>query len=175
MNCHEFRERHVGFVDDTLSGVELIEMQRHAAECASCARHDTKIRRALVLAWNLPRIEPSAEFGERLRARLRASRAELLAPQMIKRRVGLAMTLATAAMLGYIVVSLYDVDRPRDVLLAPVVASTPESDLTLITAPPPAIIASAPAGLAIWPAALLAEQAPVRFIRAGLEVPGSSR
>jgi anti-sigma factor RsiW len=175
MNCREFNENHVAFVDDTLSGVELIEMQRHIAECERCARLNSNVRRALVVAWNLPRIEPSADFAERLQARLRASILESGAPKQIRRRVGVAVSLATAAMLGYIALTLYKVDSTRDLVLAPVVATVPESEMTLITAPPPAIVTSAPAGLSMWPAALLAEQAQVHFVRASLEVPTASR
>ena len=51
-------------------------MQRHVAECGSCARHDAAIRRALLLFRNMPRIEPSSEFASRLEARLRAERKE---------------------------------------------------------------------------------------------------
>ena len=165
MNCREFQEKHVAFVDDTLAGVELVEMQRHAAECERCARRDAHIRRALFLAWNLPTIQPSADFSRRLQARLRASVANPLVSQRIRRRVSLAMGLATAAMLGYIAMTLYRVENPRDLILAPLVASAPESEISPIATPPAAIIASAPAGLSIWPAALFAEQAPVQFAR----------
>ena len=78
-------------------------------------------------------------------------------------------------MLGYIVMTLYRVESPSDLVMAPVVASTSESDISPITTPPAAIIASAPAGLAIWPAALFAEQAPVHFARMRLEVANSTR
>jgi anti-sigma factor RsiW len=175
MNCREFNEKHVAFVDDTLSGVELVEMQTHTAECERCARLNANVRRALVVAWNLPRIQPSPDFGERLQARLRASLLESSAPRRMKRRVGVAVSLATAAMLGYIAVTLYKVDSARDLVLAPVIATVPESDMTLITAPPPAIVTSAPAGLSMWPAALLADQAQVHFVRASLEVPAAAR
>jgi hypothetical protein len=84
------------------------------------------------------------------------------------------MTLATAAMLGYIVMTLYKVESPRDLILQPVVASASESDISLITTPPATIVASVPAGLAIWPAALFAEQAPVHFARMRLEATNST-
>jgi anti-sigma factor RsiW len=175
MNCREFQEKHVAFVDDTLAGVQLVKMQRHIAECERCAKRDAHIRRALFLAWNLPTIQPSADFSRRLHARLRASIANPLVSKGIQRRVGLAMSLATAAMLGYIVMTLYRVENPRDLLLAPVVASAPESEISPITTPPAAIIASAPAGLAIWPAALIAEEAPVQFARMRHEAAYSTR
>src|SRR5687767_656151 len=71
MDCREFKEKHVAYVDDVLSAVETEGMRRHLRACARCARHDTCVRRGLMLARNLPRIEPSADFMERLQARIR--------------------------------------------------------------------------------------------------------
>ena len=74
-------------------------------------------------------------------------------------------------MLGYIGTTLYDhAHGPRDILLPPVVASVPEPELTPITTSAPAIVASVSAGLTIWPAALFAEQVPVRFAQSKLEL-----
>lgn len=175
MDCREFREKHVAFVDDTLAGVELVGMQLHIAECEKCAKHDANIRRALFLVRNLPEIEPSKGFSAHLEAKLAASRATPLISRRVRRRATVAATLATAAMLGYIAMTLYRVESLQDLHMDPVVASIPESDIAPIMAPPPAMLASAPAGLAIWPAALFAEQAPVHFARAHLTSANSSR
>jgi hypothetical protein len=74
MNCREFRRKHDAYIDDTLSGVELDGMARHRRLCEECAQLDTRIRRALLVARNLPTIQPSASFNERLQARLRTER-----------------------------------------------------------------------------------------------------
>ena len=71
MDCREFREQHLPFVDDTLPGVELVRMQMHLTECEGCAQHDATIRRSLMLFRNLPRIEPSPDFTKRLEIKLR--------------------------------------------------------------------------------------------------------
>jgi anti-sigma factor RsiW len=71
MDCREFGKKHLAFVDDTLSAVDTAAMRRHLHVCSRCARHDTRIRRGLLLARNLPMIQPSADFMERLNARLR--------------------------------------------------------------------------------------------------------
>lgn len=168
MDCREFKEKHVAFVDDTLAGVERVGMHLHADECPTCAKHDANIRRALFLVRNLPTIEPSADFQVRLRAKLDASLITPLGTAGVRGRAAAAATLAAAAMLGYIAMTLYKVEMPRDLVMAPVVASTPESDLAPISIPPAAIVASAPAGLAIWPSAMFAEQAPVHFAHARL-------
>jgi hypothetical protein len=173
MDCREFCEKHVAFVDDTVAGIELVRMQRHIAECESCAKHDARIRRALLLFRNLPSIEPSAGFSERLDERIRreCEGGDILAmTQRNLRRGAIAATLASAAMLGYIATTLSHSESPRDMLMPPVVASVPEPELTPITTSTPAIVASVSAGLTIWPAAVFAEQAPVRFAHSRLEL-----
>ena len=178
MDCREFCDQHVAFVDDTLAGIELVRMQRHLAECESCAKHDAKIRRALLLFRNLPSIEPSADFSRRLEARIRDCNSEhlLVTTQRNLRRGAIAATLASVAMLGYIGTTLYHhSDAPRDLVMAPVIATIPESELSSITTSTPAIVASVSAGLSIWPAALFAEQVPVHFAHSKLELTNYTR
>ena len=70
MDCREFREKHVGYVDDTLSAVEMEAMHRHVRSCYRCARQDTAVRRGLLLVHNLPQIEPSSDFMAKLSDRI---------------------------------------------------------------------------------------------------------
>src|SRR5690349_25123647 len=70
MDCREFRAKHVAFVDDTLSLVDMEAMQRHLRVCSRCARRDTAVRRSLLLVRNLPEIVPSSDFMSRLNSRL---------------------------------------------------------------------------------------------------------
>ncbi|HEY0778159.1 MAG TPA: hypothetical protein VGD56_09355 [Gemmatirosa sp.] len=76
MDCTDFRRHHLAYVDDTLPGDVLVAAERHRVECAACGAHDTLVRRSLLLARNLPSIEPSSDFAARLDARLCAVRAE---------------------------------------------------------------------------------------------------
>jgi len=178
MDCREFCDKHVAFVDDTLPGIELVRMQRHIAECEICAKHDAKIRRALLLFRNLPSIEPSADFAERLEARIKrecSGEHLLVSAQRNLRRGAIAATLASAVMLGYIASTLSRTSSPRDLVMAPVVATLPEPELTPITTSTPAIVTSVSAGLTIWPAAVFAEQAPVRFAHSRLELANYTR
>ncbi len=50
---------------------QLGAMYGHLGECNRCSRLDTAVRRGLLVARNLPTIEPSREFMPRLEARLR--------------------------------------------------------------------------------------------------------
>lgn len=178
MDCREFSEKHLAFVDDTLAGIELVRIQRHIAECESCARQDAKVRRALLLFRNLPAIEPSEGFADRLEARLHEAREEEILLASTRRnltRGAVTATIASIAMLAYIGSTLYQTEMPRDLIMAPVVATATEPELTPITTSTPAIVASAPAGLSIWPVALFAEEAPVRFANSRFELAQDSR
>jgi anti-sigma factor RsiW len=178
MDCREFCDKHLAFVDDTLAGIELVRMQAHIAECERCAKHDARIRRALLLFKNLPSIEPSADFSEKLEERLRreCNCQDLMATtQHSLRRGAIAATLASAVMLGYIAMTLSRPETTHDIVMSPVVASTPEPELTPITTSSPAIVTSVSAGLTIWPAALFAEQVPVRFAHSKLELANYTR
>jgi anti-sigma factor RsiW len=175
MDCREFCDQHLAFVDDTLAGIELVRMQRHMAECESCANQDAKIRRALLLFRNIAPIEPSRNFSDRLEARLKECQTEQLAYSQRNLRLGaVAATLASAIMLGYIGTTLYNNSTPpRDLVMAPVVATIPDSEFMSTSAP--AIVTSVSAGLSIWPAAMFAEQVPVRFAHSQLELTNYTR
>jgi len=170
MDCREFRESHFAFVDDTLPGVELVRMQMHITECESCARHDAAVRRSLMLFRNLPSIQPSAGFSQRLEQRLLDARMADMAAANSGRSRKLAATVAVTSVviLGYIGVSLREVDYPRDIVFPPVVASAPSSGATQIDSPAPEMVVAVPAGLPIWTAALYAEQTAVYFASADL-------
>jgi hypothetical protein len=164
MDCSKFRERHVAFVDDMLAEADLVAMQRHVVECAECARHDTRIRRGLLVVRNLPRVEPSSEFMTRLNARLREVRARDAAVNAY-RGPGWGSFLVTAAgvmIVGVIAAGVMEMGSAPEMALAPVIATRP-------ALPPQPIVdhtyvLSASAGMPLWTAALLAEQAPERLL-----------
>jgi hypothetical protein len=186
MDCTDFRRHHLAYLDDTLPGDLLVGAERHVRECAACAAHDTGVRRALLLARNLPPVAPSADFTERLQARLRAIDAgevevpmdwtpswrelarEHFTPRLPSRRtMAVAASLMAMASLGRMTAPSHDAEP---VLLPPVIASRPEE------AEPPApriqrlpasdLVGPATAGIAVWPAALLAGETPVQFLSA---------
>jgi hypothetical protein len=173
MNCREFRRKHDAYVDDTLSGVDIEAMGRHLRLCAHCAALDTRIRRSLLLAHNLPSIQPSVAFTERLQLRLaheralkarqRASAGAMMglmtrhgSPFSTGTYVALAAGIALAAGLTISVTLAGDADRT--IRLAPVVASAPEPEPSPFATP--AMVASMSAGMPIWPAVYVAQRAP---------------
>ena len=170
MDCREFCEQHVAYVDDTLAGIELVRMQRHIAECESCAKHDAKIRRALLVFRNLPSIEPSADFSRRLEARIRECQSDhILATAQRNLRYGaVAATMASVIMLGYIGTTLYQrTAAPQDLMMPPVVASIPEPMPSPVSEP--AFVASMSAGIPVWPTLLMMEQAPMHMANVTLQ------
>jgi len=175
MDCREFHDKHFAFVYDTLSGIEIVGIQRHIAECKDCARHDALVRRSLMLFRSLPRIEPSPDFSERLAGRIRDMKeAENFPGFQHSRKLVATVAIASVMMLGYIGSSLRNVDSPRDIVFPPVIASLPEPEVSPMITPSPALVASVPAGLPIWTAALYAELAPVHFASANLLLTSSS-
>ena len=164
MDCLEFRNQYLAFVDQTLPQTEQSAADLHLAACSICARHDLAMRRGLLVLRNLPSVEPSSDFYDRLTTTLhRMERADAQAARY--RGPGLASFAAAAAGVvgvGVMAAVLFNwTAQARNLALAPVVASTPA------VAPYPAtnssFVASASAGLPIWPAAMLVDQAPVRF------------
>lgn len=182
MNCREFRRKHDAYVDDTLSGVEQEAMERHRQLCARCARLDTRVRRALLLVRNLPRVELSRGFDERLRLRLVHERALIAAGRIVHGSspldVGgwrpLSMSTYTAVAAGLLAVvglattmGLLGRGEPSAIRMAPVVASLPEPEPSALATP--AMVASMPAGMPVWPAVFVAQQAPWHFASDVLE------
>jgi hypothetical protein len=179
MDCREFRRNHVAFVDDLLPGIDLVRMQRHALECASCSRHDTMIRRALLVVRNMPRLEVSAGFSERLHSKIRALQASSIDRSDIRAhaRVGfgtfaaVATGVMAAGLLTFAVMG-HSGGLSHDVVLPPVVASLPANMMDGAPSPIPAqaMVASASTGIALWPAVMVAEQAPLHFAAAQLRL-----
>jgi hypothetical protein len=185
MNCREFRREHDAYVDDTLSGAAIEGMRNHLRFCAVCAQLDTRVRRALMLAHNLPLIQLSPEFSGRLKARLldERARAHELRDTSVHTRsharpLGLwrplsmgayaavtAGMLAVAGLAGVLAFGAGSVTRDATIRLAPVVAQLPEPEPTVAwssTSSPltqSTMVASVPAGMPLWPAVFVAQQA----------------
>lgn len=173
MDCREFRRNHVAFVDDLLPGIDLVRTQRHLLECEACARHDTLVRRALLVVRNVPNIQPSAGFSERLETRLRAVRAERRPTELhtvasrgtLATFAALATGVAAAAILGF---AMLGVGRAHgDPRLPPVIASIPAGhEVESLPIPASAIVASASTGMSVWSTVFAAEQAPFHLASA---------
>jgi hypothetical protein len=175
MDCRTFRKQHVAVVDDTLPGIAQVQMQRHLLECLACAKLDADVRRGLLLFRNnLPTIEPSADFSRRLEARLEQERRRAVAPTALFRGPGLSGFLAmSVSVIAVGILALTFDGTPQDqriarlpaVVLQPMQAA-PTAGATLPVAPS-AVVASVSTGMAVWPALLLLEEAPSRYVDDG--------
>ena len=179
MDCGSFRDNHAAFIDNALDEAVLAAMRTHRAECADCAQHDATIRRALLLFRNMPTIEPSPDFGRRLNARIRATERSLAWSHAGMRGpswTSFAWAASGVLAAGYIIVATFGGAariRGSDLALAPVVVTAHTPSATIDSAPvtparispmaSPAIVASVSMGMPVWPAALLAAQAPRHF------------
>lgn len=166
MDCKSFARKHSAFVDDTLPGVEMSAMQEHRRTCAACERKDGEIRRALLLVRNLPPIEVSEGFGDRLRARLEQEARIVHAPPPQRWAWGqwaAAASLVTAIAAGVLARDATRDEMPEAVRLPTVVASTadqPGADQPDDQAP---FMASMSTALPMWPALMRAEEGSLRF------------
>jgi hypothetical protein len=173
MDCREFRNKHVAFVDDLLPGWEMEAMERHLMVCCRCSRQDTAVRRSLLIVRNLPPIEPSRDFIQRLNARLDelgpVPRVDVVAPRgYLPSASTFAALAAGIAAVAYMVVETTHYFVPPDQLgTASIVATTAPVMSPFEPSPGPmasaAFVVSVPTGMPVWPAVLMVGEAPTRF------------
>jgi anti-sigma factor RsiW len=175
MDCRTFLKKHLAYLDDTLPGVEMAEMQRHLLACDACARQDASVRRALLVLRNVPAVEPTAGFSDRLRDRLRQERKRVRRDEYPFRgpSVGvfagagasvIALGMITVVMLGRESSSQTPPSLPAVVAYAPALADVPNEQVAT-----PAFVASMSMGMPVWPALLLAEEGSLRFAATELQ------
>jgi hypothetical protein len=176
MDCRSFRRNHLPYLDDTLPGVEMAEMLEHIQGCVRCARHDAAVRRSLLLLRNIPAIQPSSDFTERLQRRLSHEAARAHRTDIAFRGPSLAVFAGAAASvvtLGATVLMLFGAEpaQSMDLPRLPAVVAYPgaEPDAPSESISMPAFVASMSTGMPVWPALLLADEGSVRFANAELE------
>ena len=69
-------ESHAEYLDGVLPAREARRFDAHSASCRACGQYDRVLRRGLLLARNLPQVQPSAHFHEELQQRLMGLDAE---------------------------------------------------------------------------------------------------
>lgn len=181
MDCKSFRKHHLAYLDDTLPGALMADAQRHVMACNGCAAHDTLVRRSLIVARNMPALEPSPEFQAKLRARLAACRTEdELAPltplgdriadgglgMRTSRRPRVLVAAAASAVIGVLAYQAYQMSRPPALSMQPVMASRPApvSPAPYLT---PQMMQAMSTGNPVWPATMVVEDAPMQAIADG--------
>jgi anti-sigma factor RsiW len=70
VTCETILASYSEYVDGLLPAHEAARVQWHLASCAACGRYDRVCRLGAELARELPEVEPSEDFAERLQHRL---------------------------------------------------------------------------------------------------------
>ncbi len=181
MDCRSFRKHHLAYLDDTLAGDLMSAAQRHILACDGCAGHDSMVRRSLMVAKNLPSIEPSAAFQQRLQARLAECRAERQAQHdatsdsgrdtvhlpMAGTRAGwrgprTLAAIAAGAVIGTLVWRGVASTSAPLVAMEPVIASQPARPEVRYVSP--ALLQAMATGNPVWPATVIIDEAPTGFV-----------
>jgi len=192
MDCREFRKQHFAYLDDTLPGDEMAAAQRHVMACDSCAAHDTMVRRSLMLVRNMAVIQPSADFRERMQARLNEARAETQRERFrqaeleanpatrsaIRQPVVLSAVAAGMLIMGTMVWRQVTPREESTVAAqpapAPVAKPLVDTTLTPIYLSPEMVQAMA-TGNPMWPAAIMVDDAPAQLVNSELTLVKSVR
>jgi hypothetical protein len=148
------------------SGHDEAEMRAHMGTCPECSRFDMVVRRSLLLVRSLPTIDVSPDFRVRLEARLLASSPADVLPRRMRVSYAAAAVAAGVAFVAAIAAGLMQRDLARDLRLAPVVATLPDLESSSVATP--ALVATVPTGMSVWPAIMVASQAPMHFVAAEL-------
>jgi hypothetical protein len=145
--------------------LEENEMRAHMEQCAQCARHDALVRRSLMLVRSLPTIELSPDFQARLAARLLAtSPSDGVTSRRMIPSFGAFVTIAATVVFAAVMASLAGRRDDSVIRMHPVVASAPEIEPSPLATP--ALVATVPTGMSIWPAIMAASQASMHFVAA---------
>src|SRR5262245_139432 len=98
MLCQEFLERHSEFRDGLITSPrDSRRFARHLAHCSTCRRYDATVRYAVQALHSTVPIAPSADFRERLDARLAVERRRVPRPPA---QAGVSATLLVIAALA---------------------------------------------------------------------------
>lgn len=183
MDCREFRKQHFAYLDDTLPGDTMAVTQQHVMKCDACAAHDTMVRRSLMLVRNVPALEPSAEFRQRMQVRLDearcekrmeqirlaerpnsgASHASMLRPVVFSFVAATALVAATLAWRARTpaaeqIITLQAMPANRLNTANAVDSTLPSVYIT------PAMLQAMATGNPMWPAALMVNDAPAQLV-----------
>jgi hypothetical protein len=131
MDCCEFRERYSDFADGLLEDEAELRARRHLSLCPPCRRFDAAFRTGVSALRDLPSVQPSRSFGDRLRGRL--------GHELVVRALAVdPISGAVAAMLVMVTIGLVAWD------LAELRAAKRVAPTVAVSAPPPVVRLPAP-------------------------------
>ena len=109
MRCREFLEHHSDFRDGLITSArDLRRFARHLAHCATCRHYDATVRHAVQVLHATSSITPSADFRQRLDARIAVER------RRVPRTPAQAGVSATMLVIAALVLLVFEIThRPR--------------------------------------------------------------
>ena len=183
MDCREFRKQHFAYLDDTLPGDAMSAALRHVMACDGCAAHDSMVRRSLMLVRNMQVIEPSADFRQRMQARIAETRAETqrerfalaerqanASTRSVKQPIVFSAVAAGVLMMGTMVWrETTQRDGTAAAAQATAVIAKPVAPFDTTLQPiylSPEMVQAMATGNPMWPAALLVDDTPAQIVNA---------
>lgn len=125
--CDEILTLHSDYLDGLLAAHEAARIQWHLSQCTSCARYDRIVRRSLDMVRELPEVQPSDDFEERLQHRIyHVQDGEAIAEP---RAAGGAAALAVASVIALLAWSPLMFSERDGEPAAAVVAASPEREV----------------------------------------------
>jgi anti-sigma factor RsiW len=104
MLCEEFLDRHSEFRDGLITAPrELRRFSRHLAHCVSCRRYDAAVRQGVRALHAVSAIVPSADFRQRLEARLALERR---ATPRLPARAGISAAMLVLAAVALLILEV---------------------------------------------------------------------
>ncbi|MBZ0214549.1 MAG: zf-HC2 domain-containing protein [Nitrospirae bacterium] len=105
MSCRKIRTMMSAYVDEELTGVEMMEVRSHAYSCRNCGHELEEMARLKRLLSEMPPPEPSEYMAEKIMASVRAS-DHVVHPRLQVRWTVLAGGVAAIAA-GYAIATVY--------------------------------------------------------------------
>lgn len=150
MDCGTFLDGYSDFRDGLLPLPDRVEFDAHLKECDHCARYNRVVDKGVRVYRDLPAIEVSEDFMDRLQHRLYHVDDELANARRRRSPVsrGAAAALAAAACVAAVALlpQMIPLAKPTVTMLPPVAASAPQAEAGYRLANAPE--ASSGAGLA---------------------------
>ena len=152
MNCRQAGKLFGAYWDDELTQAEREWLEAHFVSCAECRRGYEDLTRTLELVGDLPRVEISQDFADRVlvKARRRAPATDRV-PAAARPWIPITATAALLAVLGGMVLQWTGVPlaprRPATASIDQPVLVGPEPAPVLARGPEPAATAASEAGL----------------------------
>jgi len=125
MDCCEFREKYSEFADGLLDAEAELRARRHLSLCAPCRRFDAAFQTGVSALRNLPSVDVSRSFSDRLRGRLNHELVvRALAVNPVSGTIAAMLVLVTIGVVTWDLAELHGARRTANAVVASVAQPT---------------------------------------------------